>query len=213
MRNESNWQESALVPICTAAWPIIPRQGQEDRALNNDKVIGAVRRWLESVVIELNLCPFAKPELANDRVRFAVTDAASEEKLLMALESELELLQRDDSIETTLLIHPAVLEDFYDYNEFLNFADGLLVQMNLEGVFQIASFHPDYQFGGTDPDDAENYTNRSPYPILHILREESLEEVIADHPDTGHIPARNITKMNSLGHSRLQELLQNCIED
>lgn len=181
--------------------------------MNNDKIAAIVRRWLESVVIELNLCPFAKHELASDRVRFVVTDAATEERLLMALESELEILQRDDSIETTLLIHPAVLEDFYDYNEFLNFADGLLVQMNLEGVFQVASFHPDYQFGGTDPDDAENYTNRSPYPILHILREESLEEVIADHPDTGKIPARNIAKMNSLGRTRLQELLQSCIQD
>lgn len=178
--------------------------------MNNDKVAGTVRRWLESVVIELNLCPFAKHELANDRVRFAVTDAASEEGLLMALESELELLQRDASIETTLLIHPAVLEDFYDYNEFLNFADGLLVQMKLEGVFQIASFHPNYQFGGTDPDDLENYTNRSPHPILHIIREDSLGKVIAEHPDTGQIPSRNIAKMNSLGRSKLQDLLQAC---
>ncbi|MFT5501262.1 MAG: hypothetical protein ACI88G_001396, partial [Woeseiaceae bacterium] len=98
--------------------------------MNNDKVAVAVRCWLESVVIELNLCPFAKHELVHERVRFAVTDATTEAQLLMALESELELLQRDHAIETTLLIHPAVLEDFYDYNEFLNFADGLLVQMN-----------------------------------------------------------------------------------
>lgn len=181
--------------------------------MNNDKVAKTARRWLEAVVIELNLCPFAKRELANERVRFAVTEAPTEAQLLMALESELEMLQHDDSIETTLLIHPAVLENFYDYNEFLNFADGLLVQMNLEGVFQIASFHPDYQFGGTDPDDVENYTNRSPYPILHILREKSLEEAIAGHPDTGQIPARNIAKMNRLGRSRLQELLSACSKD
>ena len=181
--------------------------------MKNNKIAAIVRRWLEAVVIELNLCPFAKRELLHDRIRFAVTAAASEQQLLMALESELDLLQRDESTETTLLIHPHVLEDFYDYNEFLNFADGLLLQMDLEGVFQIASFHPHYQFGGTNPDDVENYTNRSPFPMLHILREEKLEKVIAEHPDTTQIPARNIAKMNNLGRARLQELLQTCIED
>ena len=130
----------------------------------------ATRDWLEQVVIGLNLCPFAHREFANDRVRFAITDATTELQLLQSLESELQLLFGDPSIETTLLIHPQALGDFADYNQFLDLADGLLVQMNLEGIFQIASFHPDYQFDGTSPGDAENYTNRSPYPTLHILR-------------------------------------------
>ncbi len=176
-------------------------------------VIGAVRRWVESVVIDLNLCPFAQQEFVSDRVRFIDTDAIDEEQLLVALEAELELLGNDSSIETTLLIHPGMLQDFFDYNEFLILADGLLQQMNLEGVYQIASFHPDYQFGGTAPGDAENYTNRSPYPMLHILREESLERAIADFPDIDSVPVRNIALMNELGIDRLDVLLRSCRGD
>ena len=173
-----------------------------------DKVISTVRNWLESVVIELNLCPFAKRELNNDRVRFAKTDATNEVQLLQALETELERLSASDSIETTLLIHPNVLADFEDYNQFLELADGLLVQMELDGVFQIASFHPHYQFADTQPDDAENYTNRSPFPLLHILREESLSRAIEHTPDVDQIPLRNIEKMNELGAQKLKLLFR-----
>lgn len=171
-----------------------------------------MRRWVESVVVDLNLCPFAKRELTNNRVRFAVTDATTEEQLLMALEDELELLNNDPSVETTLLVHPNALQDFFDYNQFLSLADGLLVQMKLEGVYQIASFHPNYQFGGTDRDDVENYTNRSPYPMLHVIREESLERAIADFPDVDQVPARNIELMNGLGKDKLAALLQACFK-
>ena len=166
----------------------------------------ATRDWLEKVVIGLNLCPFAHREFANDRVRFAITDAATELQLLQSLESELQLLFGDASIETTLLIHPQVLSDFADYNQFLDLADGLLVQMNLEGIFQIASFHPDYQFDGTAPDDAENYTNRSPYPTLHILREDSLAKAIDATPDIDEVPERNIRTMQSLSAAQLKTL-------
>ncbi len=171
-----------------------------------DETIAAVRNWLESVVIELNLCPFAKRELINDRVRFVETDATSQVQLLQALETEFEHLVANASTETTLLIHPNVLADFADYNEFLELADGLLVQMEFDGVFQIASFHPDYQFAETHPDDAENYTNRSPYPILHILREESLSRAIENTADIDQIPLRNIQKMNELGAEKLKLL-------
>jgi len=173
-------------------------------------VVEAVRRWVESVVVNLNLCPFAQRELSSDRVRFIATEASDEEQLLIALEAELELLNRDPSIETTLLIHPEVLQDFYDYNEFLGLADGLLQQMNLEGVYQVASFHPNYQFGGTDPADAENYTNRSPYPLLHLIREESLERAIADYPDIDQVPVRNVELMNEIGADKLKALLKSC---
>jgi hypothetical protein len=164
-------------------------------------------------VVGLNLCPFAKRELVNDRVRFAVTDSTTEEQLLAALQAELELLNNDANIETTLLIHAYVLQDFYDYNQFLNVADELLLQMNLDGVYQVASFHPHYQFGGTAPDDAENYTNRSPYPMLHLIREESLERAIAGYPDVDQVPERNIALMNRLGQEKLQALLQACFAD
>jgi hypothetical protein len=163
--------------------------------------------------VGLNLCPFAKRELVKNRVRFAVSEAITEEQLLLALQVELEHLNRDSSIETTLLIHAKVLQDFYAYNQFLGDADRLLVQMQLDGVYQIASFHPDYQFGGTDPDDSENYTNRSPYPLLHLIREESLTRVIADFPDADQIPAHNVELMNRLGKDKLQALLQACFSD
>jgi len=177
---------------------------------NHDKVIRSVQNWVESFVVELNLCPFARDVLADNRVRFTVTAAATEEHLLTALQVELELLNRDPSIETTLLIHPGVLQAFYDYNQFLDSADQLLLQMKLEGIYQLASFHPDYQFGGTDPDDVENYTNRSPYPVLQLLREASLERALAGFPDADQIPARNIALMNSLGKEKLDVLTQVC---
>ncbi|MGB5344570.1 MAG: DUF1415 domain-containing protein [Woeseia sp.] len=169
-----------------------------------------VRRWVEDLVVGLNLCPFAGRELARNRVRFVVTDATTEAQLLAALETELALLNDDAAIETTLLIHPDVLQEFFDYNQFLDIAERLLVEMKLEGVYQLASFHPDYQFAGTATGDAENFTNRSPYPLLHILREASLERSIAAYPDVEQIPVRNIEKMKSLGREKLQALLLGC---
>jgi hypothetical protein len=163
-------------------------------------------------VVGMNLCPFAKRELVKQRVRFTVTEAATEDELLQALQAELELLDADSSIETTLLIHPAVLGDFLDYNQFLDIADALLLQMELDGVYQVASFHPDYQFGGTAPWEAENYTNRAPYPILHLLREESLDRVLGDNPDADEIPQRNIDLMNSMGEEKLKALLAECLK-
>jgi hypothetical protein len=116
---------------------------------DNIQVVAAVRQWVDTVVVGLNLCPFAKRELDKDRARFVVSDATKEHDLLVDLEAELELLEKDASIETTLLVHPRVLETFSEYNQFLNLAEGLLQQMQLDGVYQIARFHPDYQFGGT----------------------------------------------------------------
>ncbi len=182
-----------------------------DDFLKNSEITGSVHRWVESFVVDMNLCPFAKRELIMNRIRFALTAAQTEEELLTALQAELELLDSDTSIETTLLIHAKVLQDFYDYNQFLNYADKLLLQMGFEGVYQIASFHPHYQFGNTDPDAAENYTNRSPYPMLHIIREESIARAIADSPHLDQVPARNIALMNQLGKDRLRALMQACI--
>jgi len=179
--------------------------------LKDNEVIESVQRWVESFVVDMNLCPFAKRELIKNRVRFALTAAETEEELLIALQAELELLQCNPSIETTLLIHAKVLQVFDDYNQFLNHADELLLRMGFEGVYQVASFHPLYQFGGTDPGDAENYTNRSPYPMLHIIREDSIARAIADSPNVEQIPVRNIELMNQLGQEKLQTLMQACI--
>lgn len=171
-----------------------------------------MRRWVQSVVIDLNLCPFAKRELDQNRIRFSFTGEASTEGLLEALQAEIKFLTGNSSVETTLLIHPFVLQDFFDYNQFLDLADRLLVEMDLEGVYQIASFHPDYQFVGTDAEDAENFTNRSPYPMLHLLREDSLERAIAGYPDIDQVPTRNIKLMNRMGGDKLQALLHACHE-
>ena len=170
--------------------------------------MNSVRHWLEQTVIGLNLCPFAKREFDKDRVRFSMSDASSEEQLLSSLITELELLNKDESIETTLLIHPGVLQNFYDYNDFLDVADGLLIELNLEGIYQIASFHPDYQFAETDYDDVENFTNRSPYPLLHIIREHTLELAIAGYPNADGIPERNITLLKEMGKDKMQALFK-----
>ncbi len=181
--------------------------------MGHEKTIGPVRHWVETVVVGLNLCPFARRELVNGRVRFSVSEAETEEQLLADLQAELELLNNDEAVETTLLIHPGVLQDFFDYNQFLNYVDRLLMQMELEGVYQVASFHPDYQFSGTRPDDVENYTNRSPYPMLHLIREDSLERAIASYPDPDRIPERNIELLESLGRDKMQALLQACYDE
>ena len=176
------------------------------------EIIDATRRWVEQVVVAFNLCPFAKRELVKDRVRFVVSKARDEATLLDELAHELALLNVDEAVETTLLIHPQVLQDFYHYNDFLEAADELLVDMNLEGVYQVASFHPDFQFGGTEPDDVENYTNRSPYPMLHLLREDSLSEAIDNYPEVDLIPERNIDCMNEQGLEKMQTLLNACLK-
>jgi hypothetical protein len=180
--------------------------------MRHEEIIKPVQQWLATVVVGLNLCPFAKRVLVNNSIRFSVTEAKSEELLLTALQAELEILNRDETIETTLLIHPWVLEDFYDYNDFLNAADALLVQMGLEGIYQVASFHPDYQFAGTEPDEVENYTNKCPYPMLHLIREESLEQAINNYPDSEQIPERNIALLKSLGQDKMKALLQASFE-
>lgn len=179
-------------------------------AFNPDLYRQPVRHWVETMVVDLNLCPFAKRELVRNSIRFAVTEADSEETLLTQLRQELLLLENDAAVETTLLIHPRVLGDFFEYNNFLNLAEGLLLQMGLEGQYQIASFHPDYQFAGTEFDDVENYTNRTPYPLLHLIREDSLEQAIARYPDPDNIPLRNIRLMESMGDAKLKAMLQAC---
>lgn len=175
--------------------------------------IEATRQWLNRVVVDLNLCPFARRELINDKVRFVLSDATTEEQLLRALSDELELLSRQANIETTLLIHPHVLGDFYYFNDFLHAANGFVLDQEFEGIFQLASFHPRYQFAGVEENDASNYTNRSPYPTLHILREESLSRAIDAYPDVETIPERNVALMREMGCSKLRELLRSCYKE
>lgn len=164
-------------------------------------VIADTRRWLDRAVIGLNLCPFAKAVVVHDRVGYVVSRATTPEALAEELVRELERLRDtpEDVLETTLLMHPGVLQDFLDFNDFLGVADEALVQLGLEGDLQIASFHPDYRFAGTDADDIDNFTNRSPWPTLHLLRESSIERAVAAFPDAADIYERNIETLRRLG--------------
>ena len=165
------------------------------------EILDATRHWLTRAVIGLNLCPYAKSVHVKGQIRYAISEATSLEGVLADLETELRLLSDTDpaQIDTTLLILPHALSDFLDYNDALHFADLLLAQLRLEGTLQIASFHPDYQFDGTEPDDIENYTNRAPYPILHLLREASIERAVEAFPDAADIYERNQETLRRLG--------------
>ena len=168
-----------------------------------------IRRWLERAVIGLNLCPFAKAVYAKEQVRIVISDASTASALLEQLGEELVLLRDTPATQTdtTLLVHPQVLGDFLDYNAFLDTADALVEALQLEGVLQVASFHPDYQFAGTAPDDAENLTNRAPYPCLHLLREDSVARAVAAYPEPDSIIERNIKTMQALGAEGFAALL------
>jgi uncharacterized protein len=159
------------------------------------------RQWIESAVIGLELCPFARSVYNGERIRYRVSSAANEESLLVDLTQELTALASapESTCETTLLIHPRALTDFADYNAFLDIADRDVDALGLRGEIQIASFHPCYQFAETAPDDISNYTNRSPHPMLHLLREASVERAIAAMPDASAIYERNIETLRRLG--------------
>ena len=169
--------------------------------VNHEQVIAETREWLEKAVIGLNLCPFAKSVYVKDQVRFIVSEATTPQQLAEELAAELELLAQTspDKIDTTLLIHPLVLQRFLDFNDFQDIADAIVEQMKLEGDLQVASFHPKFQFEGTGINDAENLTNRSPYPTLHLLREASIERAVGAFPEAEMIYEKNIETVSKLG--------------
>lgn len=175
----------------------------------NDKIISVTHKWLETFVLGLNLCPFARHPYRNGKIRIVVFESDNLEHLTEMLVNEMHYLQETPPsvCETTLIILRDCLIDFHDYLDYLEVAEYVLEQMDLALVFQVASFHPDYQFEETLPNDAENYTNRSPYPMLHILREDSVERAIEAFPEVGDIPAQNIETMNTLGTVKLKQML------
>jgi hypothetical protein len=178
--------------------------------LDHDAVVGATVHWLEQAVIGLNLCPFAKAVHVKGQIRYVVSDADTPEALLEKLMEELQYLADTDPalVDTTLLIHPGVLADFEDYNEFLDVADAALEDLGLDGELQVASFHPDYQFAETHKNDIENYTNRSPYPTLHLLREDSVERAVEAFPEASEIFEKNIATLRALGPDGWDRLLR-----
>ena len=174
----------------------------------SDAIAASTQRWVEHVVIGLNLCPFAKAVQVKRRIRYAVTASASADQLLSELEHELEALVAADvaAVETTLLIHPLVMAEFIDYHFFMNEAVATLKRLDIVGMVQIAGFHPHYLFAGTESDDMSNFTNRSPHPMLHLLRESSVQMAATAFPNASDIFDSNIAKLRTLGYEGWRKL-------
>ena len=175
---------------------------------SDEAIVARTRGWVERAVIGLNLCPFAKAVHVKQQVRYVVSQATDEEGPLADLLHELQALYDadPDEVETTLLIHPWVLGDFLDYNDFLDVADAAVSELGLDGELQVASFHPDYRFADSHPDDIENFSNRAPYPTLHLLRESSVARAVEAFPDAANIYERNIDTLRKLGRAGWQAL-------
>ncbi len=176
----------------------------------DEQVLADTRHWIEKAVIGLNLCPFARAVYVKNQVRIVVSRARHLDALLDELDAELTLLKDTpaDEIDTTLLVHPSLFPDFFVFNDFLNVVDDVVAEHELEGVIQVASFHPQFQFEGVDADDISNATNRSPYPTLHLLREDSVERAIeSDAGDAEKIVERNIATLRELGAEGWKRLL------
>ncbi|WP_342128850.1 DUF1415 domain-containing protein [Hydrogenophaga sp. OTU3427] len=178
--------------------------------LNDDTVLADTRRWIEKAVIGLNLCPFAKAVYVKNQVRIVVSHARHLDAFLDELDRELDLLRDTpaEQVDTTLLVHPTLFPDFEVFNDFLNVVDDVVAEHELEGVIQVAPFHPAFQFDGTAPDDVTNCTNRSPYPTLHLLREDSVERAVASGDDVDTIVERNQQRLLALGAQGWRELLR-----
>jgi hypothetical protein len=171
--------------------------------------LNATRAWLEKAVIGLNLCPFAKAVHSKGQIRWVLSQANEPKALLLQLVEELQHLAQADpeAVDTTLIVHPQVLQDFYDFNDFLGVAEDALAELGLEGVLQIASFHPQFQFADAEPDDIGNATNRAPFPTLHLLREDSIERAVQAFPEAESIYERNIATLQRLGPEGWRRLM------
>lgn len=185
--------------------------------MDKERVLAETRHWIDVVVVGLELCPFAKHSIDSGRLRIQISAATQPSELLESLVIELGILKRvgaressepnTRTLDSSLLVHPNALRDFLDFNDFLEIANATLVDESLEGEIQIASFHPEYRFEDTEPDAVGNYTNRSPYPMLHLIREESVNRAIARHADPEGIPARNVARLEDLGEDAMRKLL------
>ncbi|HCG9123076.1 TPA: DUF1415 family protein [Vibrio parahaemolyticus] len=181
---------------------------QETSNTDINAITQQVDQWLNDVVIGLNLCPFAAKPQRNKQIKIFVSEATQEEALLEDILLQLIELSttEPEKLETTLVVVPNMLQDFWDYNFCIDWVEGLIKQQDWEGIFQVATFHPDYCFGGAAPEDDENLTNRSPYPIFHLIREESMEKVLKHYPDPESIPDTNIARVSALSEEERKKL-------
>ncbi|EGR2299442.1 DUF1415 family protein [Vibrio parahaemolyticus] len=184
------------------------RSTQEKPNTDINAITQQVDQWLNDVVIGLNLCPFAAKPQRNKQIKIFVSEATQEEALLEDILLQLIELSttEPEKLETTLVVVPNMLQDFWDYNFCIDWVEGLIKQQDWEGIFQVATFHPDYCFGGAAPEDDENLTNRSPYPIFHLIREESMEKVLKHYPDPESIPDTNIARVSALSEEERKKL-------
>ncbi|QLK43945.1 DUF1415 domain-containing protein [Vibrio owensii] len=184
------------------------RSTQESPNTDINAITEQVDQWLNDVVIGLNLCPFAAKPQRNKQIKIFVSEASQEEALLEDILLQLIELSntKPEKLETTLVVVPNMLKDFWDYNFFIDWVEGLIKQQDWEGIFQVATFHPHYCFGGAEPEDDENLTNRSPYPVFHLIREESMEKVLKHYPDPESIPDTNIARVSALSEEERQKL-------
>ncbi|UQA51456.1 DUF1415 domain-containing protein [Vibrio sp. ED002] len=184
------------------------RSTQESPNTDINAITEQVDQWLNDVVIGLNLCPFAAKPQRNKQIKIFVSEASQEGALLEDILLQLiELSSTEpEKLETTLVVVPNMLQDFWDYNFFIDWVEGLIKQQDWEGIFQVATFHPDYCFGGAEPEDDENLTNRSPYPVFHLIREESMEKVLKHYPDPESIPDTNIARVSALSEEERKKL-------
>lgn len=184
------------------------RSTQETPNTDINAITQQVDQWLNDVVIGLNLCPFAAKPQRNKQIKIFVSEATQEEALLEDILLQLIELSttEPEKLETTLVVVPNMLQDFWDYNFCIDWVEGLIKQQDWEGIFQVATFHPDYCFGGAAPEDDENLTNRSPYPIFHLIREESMEKVLKHYPDPESIPDTNIARVSALSEEERKKL-------
>ncbi|KTD31223.1 hypothetical protein Lmor_2720 [Legionella moravica] len=172
---------------------------------NHDLIAEQTLNWVRTFIIEHNICPFAKRTVNKKGLRIHVSPAIKKAQALEELISEIRLLDEKPDIETTLIVYPESFKNFFNYLDFIDLAEQLIILQDYEGIYQVASFHPDYFFADTDPDDVTNYTNRSPYPMVHLLREDLLEKAISAYGDTSLIPEQNIAKMHQLGLKQLKK--------
>jgi len=180
--------------------------------MKEDIVIAQTVAWIKSVVIGCNFCPFASKVLLKNSIRYVVLFEATMEKVLETLAEEMQYLDKNEETETTLIILPDRFEDFETYLDQVQIAEELLFNLGYEGIYQVASFHPQYLFAGSEESDAANYTNRSPYPMLHFLREESVSKAVDSYPEIDEVPNRNIRYAHEKGLLYMQQLLVNCIQ-
>ncbi|MGO3343792.1 MAG: DUF1415 domain-containing protein [Marinomonas sp.] len=180
--------------------------------LSDEQVTTQTAKWVNDFIIDLNVCPFAKREMERESVRFVVLRSKKTQVALEELMSEVYWLDEHPETETTILVFPTLFTDFYRYLDFVDLAENLMLEQEYDGVYQLATFHPDYCFSGTEPEDVSNYTNRSPYPMLHLLRETSVEKAIEFYGDTNEIPERNIDVMEEMGREKLEKILANSMQ-